>query len=416
VNDVAKTTITVWLIKEHERVMRDTIIPEFKKAHPDIEVLLTTTSWQFLWDKVVRYSERKQGPDVFQIGNSLNGVLAQMGAIKDITPLVSRIGGLRSFVQAVTHLCVYPGTIAIHSVPWYLDMRILCYRDNILNALSINENELLTIKGLLKVCGKVHNFKVNNKDVAAFGVFGQRDAMLLHNLAPWIWDFGGDFLSPDTHDVRFNSDRALNGMKAYFDFINTFCHHDSVLQTPAEMAENFMIKGSYCFGNFAPTVYARYLNPENPGHAPLSQYISCAAMPGGPNGRHTFLGGSNLAMSPFSQHPEEAWAFISFLLEQRIQELFNKHTHQPPSLMKCYTTGFLMDNAFNKALKESLVYGRCFPNTPKWALIEDILVEVIHEVMSSIKEGTYSEEVLTGKITMAADKVQELLKEGRSHA
>lgn len=415
-NDLAKATITVWLIKAHERVMREVILPEFKQGHPDIDVLLTTTSWDYLWDKVVRYSERKQGPDVFQIGNTLNGVLAQMGAIKDITPLVSRIGGLRSFIQAVTHLCVFPGTTVIHSVPWYLDMRILCYRDNILNALSINENELLTMSGFNKVCAKVHNFKVNNKEVAAFGVFGQRDAMLLHNLAPWIWGFGGDFLSPDTKEVRFNSERALQGMKAYFNFINTYCHHESVLQTSSEMTENFMINGSYCFGNFAPTVFARYLDPENPSHAQLSQYISCAAMPGGPSGRHTFLGGSNLAISPFSQHPEEAWTFITFLLQQDIQELFNKHTHQPPSLMKCYTPGFLMNNAFNKALRESLNYGRCFPNTAKWALIEDILVEVIHSILASIQDGTYTEALLAGRINEAADKVQKLLKEGTAHA
>lgn len=395
--------------------MREVIIPEFEKNYPDIEVLLTTTTWEFLWDKVVRYSKRKQGPDVFQIGNSLNGILARMGAIKDITHLVSRLGGLRSFVQAVTPLCVFPGTTAIHSVPWYLDMRILCYRDNILNALSINENELLTLNGLIKVCGKVHNFKVNNKEVAAFGIFGQRDAMLLHNLAPWVWDFGGDFLSPDTKEVRFNTDRSLQGMKAYFDFINTYCQHDSVLQSAAEMTDNFMVKGSYCFGNFAPNIYAKYLDPASPAHAQLSQYISYAAMPGGPYGRHTFLGGSNLAISPFSQHQEEAWTLIAFLLRQDIQELFYNHSHQPPSLIKCYTPGFLMNDAFNKALKESLNYGRCFPNTAKWALIEDILVESIHSVLGSIKEGVYTENLLTGKINAAADQVKTLIKEGKVH-
>jgi multiple sugar transport system substrate-binding protein len=410
VNDLAKTVITVWLIKEHEQVMREIILPEFRKVYPDIEILLTTTTWEFLWDKVVRYSKRKQGPDVFQIGNTLNGVLAQMGAIRDITPMVGSIEGLRSFVHAVTHLCVYPGTNKIHSVPWYLDMRILCYRDNILNALSINENELMTINGLVKVCGKVHNFKVNNKEVAAFGIFGQRDAMLLHNLAPWIWDFGGDFLSPDTKEVRFDSNRALQGMKAYFDFINTYCHHESVLQSSAEMTENFMVKGSYCFGNFAPTVYARYLDPESPSRTQLSQYIYCAAMPAGSSGHHTFLGGSNLAISPFSQHPEEAWAFIAFLLQQKTQELFCRQTHQPPTLIKCYTPGFLMDNDFNKALRESLNYGRCFPNTAKWALIEDVLIEAIHSVLASIKEGAYTENLLTGKINAAAEKAGELLR------
>jgi len=410
VNDLPKTMITAWLVKEHEQVMREVILPEFRKEHPDIDVLLTTTTWEFLWDKVIRYSKRKQGPDVFQIGNTLNGVLAKMGAIRDITSIVSRIGGLRSFVQAVTPLCVYPGTSVVHSVPWYLDMRILCYRDNILNALSINENELMTISGLIKVCSKVHNFKVNNKEVAAFGVFGQKDAMLLHNLAPWIWNFGGDFLSPDMKEIRFDSERSLQGMKVYFDFINTYCPHESVMQSSAEMTDNFMVKGSYCFGNFAPSVYKKYLAPASPFRTQLSQYIDSAAMPGGPNGRHIFLGGSNLAISSFSQHTEESWILIAFLLEQRIQELFCKHTHQPPSLSKCYTPGFLMDNSINKALKESLNYGRCFPNLASWALIEDILVETIHEVLTAIKASSYTEKLLVDKINLAADQARELLK------
>ncbi|MDD5757226.1 MAG: extracellular solute-binding protein [bacterium] len=405
-----KTTITAWLVKEHEQVMRDIILPEFKKEYPDIDVLLTTTSWEFLWDKVVRYHKRKQGPDVFQIGNTVNGVLAKMGAIRDITKMVNRIGGLNLFTQAVVPLCFYPGTSNIHSVPWYLDMRILCYRDNILNALSINENELLTINGLIKVCGKVHNFKVNNKAVAAFGIFGQKDAMLLHNLAPWIWDFGGDFLSPDTKEIRFNSGRSLQGIKAYFDFINMYCYHETVLQSSAELIENFMIKGSYCFGNFAPTVYNKYLDPASPLRNQLGQYIDIAAMPGGPNGRYTFLGGSNLAISSFSQHPEEAWVFIVFLLQQRIQELFCQLTHQPPSLNKCYTLGFLRDKSIDKALRESLHYGRCFPNLANWALIEDVLVETIHEVLAAIKAGSYSEKMLVDKFNDAAAKAGELLK------
>jgi len=169
---------------------------------------------------------------------------------------------------------------------------------------------------------------------------GQKDVMLLHNLAPWIWNYGGDFLSPDTKEVRFNSCRALDGIKAYFDFVNTYCHHENVLQNYTELTENFMVQGSYCFGIFTPLVYAKYLDPNSASRVQLSQYISCAAMPAGPSGHHTFLGGSNLAISPFSQHPEEAWTFISFLLQQGTQELLCKHSHLPPSLSKCYTPDF----------------------------------------------------------------------------
>jgi multiple sugar transport system substrate-binding protein len=407
---MAKATLTVWLIQEHEKVMREKMIPEFKREHPDIEVLLTTTTWEYLWDKVVRYGQRKQGPDVFQIGNTLNGLLAQRGTIRDITAMVNQVGGLTAFVKPVGSLCVYPGTDKIYSVPWYLDVRILCYRDNILNALTIDEDDLRTINGLVKACKKVHNYRVNNKAVPAFGIFGKRDAMLLHNLAPWIWNYGGDFLSVDAKGVRFNEDAALQGIKTYFNLVNTYCPHGTVLQSPDELAGNFLVHGDYCFANFPPTVYRKYLDPESPAASQMSANISCASTPGGPGGRHAFLGGSNLAISSFSHHADEAWTFISFLLRQDMQEKFNQETRQPPSLLKCYTPTFLGNSTFNKALKESVKAGRCFPNTDKWALLEDILVEMIHNVLVSIKEETYNENLLAGMINEAAEKARTVIK------
>ncbi|MDD5260179.1 MAG: hypothetical protein PHD29_09465, partial [bacterium] len=76
----------------------------------------------------------------------------------------------------------------------------------------------------------------------------------------------------------------------------------------------------------------------------------------------------------------------------------------------CYTLGFLRDKSIDKALRESLHYGRCFPNLANWALIEDVLVETIHEVLAAIKAGSYSEKMLVDKFNDAAAKAGELLK------
>jgi len=69
-----------------------------------------------------------------------------------------------------------------------------------------------------------------------------------------------------------------------------------------------------------------------------------------------------------------------------------------------------MDNAFNKALRESLNYGRCFPNTIKWAMIEYILIDSIHSILASIKLESYTPDLVTAKFNEAADKVTALIK------
>ena len=410
---MAKVMITVWLMQEHEQLVRNTILPEFRKLHPDIDVILTTTSWHYLWDKVVMFSKKKQGPDVLQIGNTWNGVLAHLGALKDISSHVEKIGGLNSFVPAAARLCTFPRTNKVSSVPWYLDVRALYYRKDVLKDNFITEQNLRTVEDPSRACMKIHGEKVNNREVAAFGMSGQRDAQLVHNVAPWIWNFGGEFLGPNGKTVHFNSDRSLTGIKAYFDLISKYSDKDDILQSQETYMENFMVKGKYSLGFFGPWVNNTYLNPNNQAYNKISAHISCAYMPAGPNGHYTFLGGSNLAISEFSQHAEAAWLFVSYMLKRKVQEQFCSANNQLPSLLDCYSPMFMVDNPRNKVLKESVRYGRSLPNSESWAEIEDILIEYFHQVLVSIKEGIYTEDLLSSQINEAAEKSELILKTER---
>ena len=406
---MAKVMITVWLMQEHENLMRNVIVPEFKKLHPDIEVILTTTSWHYLWDKVVMFSKKKQGPDVLQIGNTWNGVLAKIGALKDMTEQVNKIGGANAFVPAAARLCTFPGTNKMSSVPWYLDVRALYYRKDIIKDNLLREADLRTIDEFEKVCRKIHGQKVNNRTIAALGVSGQKDAQLVHNVAPWIWNFGGEFISQNGRDVHFNSPKSLAGIKTYFGLINNYCDHETVLQSLEAYMENFMIKGDYALGFFGPWVNNTFLNPKNPAHSKLAEHISCTFMPTGVAGHYTFLGGSNLGISAFTQHPDESWMFINHLLKRKVQEQFCGANNQLPSLMDCYTAMFMVENQRNKVLKESVRLGRGFPNNENWAQIEDVLIGYFHQVLVSIKEGIYSDELLESQIQEAAAKCQQIL-------
>ncbi|MDD5131610.1 MAG: extracellular solute-binding protein [bacterium] len=406
---MTKAMINIWLMQEHEHLFKNTIVPEFQQLHPEIDVILTTTSWHFLWDKVVMFSKRKQGPDVLQIGSTWNGVLAEIGALKDITANLAAIGGLDIFIKEAAKTCLFPGSGRVSSIPWYLDTRALFYRKEILDIHGFTAHDIGTLEGLEKVSAAVHNFKVGDKTVAAFGLSGQKDAQLVHSLAPWIWNNGGDFMTPDGKRVIFNAPAALQGLEAYFNFINTYCDRTSIMQSYETFLDSFFRKGNYCLAYTGPWVNNTYLNPKHEFYNRVSNHIETALMPGGAAGKFTFLGGSNLAISEFSKHPQEAWELVKFLAQLPVQEKFCSTNHQLPSLNEAYKNKGGIDNTPQRIFRDAVQHGRSLPNSPNWAQIEDILIEYIHRLLVSIAEGIYTVDLLRESIQEAAAKSNAVL-------
>ncbi len=407
---MTRTVISVWLTHEHEQLVRHTILPDFKKKYPSIDVVLTTTGWRFLWEKVAMFSKKKQGPDVLQFGSTWNGALAQLGALYDITSQVSEMGGLNNFVPASGRLCTFPGSNKISSVPWYVDVRALYFRKNVLDEHLISSRDLETLDDLIRICEKVHNTRIDNKEIAALGVIGNKDAQIVHGIAPWIWNYGGSFLRADGRESAFHEPAALKGLEIYFNLINIYSKLDLLGQNYEAFTDSFAVKGDYTFAYLGPWLNNTHLNPKSPTYNKVGASIHPVVMPGGPAGRFTFMGGSNLGISSFSHHPEEAWSFVEFLMQRQVQEQFCAANNQLPSLLECYTPSYLLDTTHNKVFKESVRYGRGFPNSPYWAPIEDILIDYIYEMFIAIRSQSYSKQLLTEKTFEAAVKCNLILK------
>ncbi|MDD5491065.1 MAG: extracellular solute-binding protein [bacterium] len=407
---MTRAVISVWLTHEHEQLVRNTIVPDFKKKYPSIDVAVTTTGWRFLWEKVAMFSKKKQGPDVLQFGSTWNGALSQLGALRDITSQVNKMGGLNSFVPASARLCTFPGSNKISSVPWYVDVRALYFRKDVLDEHLVASRDLETLDDLIRICEKVHNTRIDNKEVAAFGVFGSKDSQIVHNIAPWIWNYGGHFLRADGKEAAFHEPAALKGLEIYFNLINIYSKPDLLGQNYDAFVDAYAVKGEYTFAYLGPWLNNTHLNPKSPTYNKISASIHPLVMPSGTAGRFTFMGGSNLAISSFAHHPDEAWSFIEFLMQRKVQEQFCAANNQLPSLLDCYTPTFLMDTTRNKVFKESVRYGRGFPNSPCWAPIEDILIDYVYDIFIAIRSKSYSKQVLKEKTEEAAMKCNAILK------
>ena len=385
----------------------------FNERYPDVDVDVTLIPWQDAWDSIMNAAKEKKGPDILQVGSTWNGTLAHLGVLKDITQEVidaNLTGDI--FVPAAWSSCHFPGSERVSSLPWFADIRAIYYRTDIFRELSLTAESLDDWTSFENACKKIKNAKLD-KPIEVFGVSGQQDALLLHNIAPWIWGAGGDFLTPDGKKAAFNGEEALNGIAFYMGLIsNGYILPAALKLKTEEIAREAFTKGTYAISVPGPLSDS---SPLDPGHhnyrAEIAENCMPLLFPAGRGGKFVFCGGSNLGVTSFSPYPRNAWAweFIKFLVSYESQSHYPKRLNMFPSLLESFDAAFMEQKAVWGGFKDLWKYGRAFPNVAVWGEIEALLIKCFGKIFARIQEGNYDYNLVKEDLDKAAEEVNKLL-------
>ncbi|MFH1238947.1 MAG: extracellular solute-binding protein, partial [bacterium] len=295
------------------------------------------------------------------------------------------------FVPAAWSSCHFPYSEKISSLPWFADIRSIYYRKDIFEKLSLSADDLADWASFERTCEKIKVFKEEEKTIEVFGVSGQKDALLLHNIAPWIWGAGGDFLTPDGKEATFNKQESLDGIAFLIELVRKGYIPVSALKVPTEKINlDFFTKGDYVMAIPGPLSESSPLNPTSPLYNPkIGENCMSSLFPAGTKGRFVFCGGSNLAITSFSQYPKEAWEFVQFLVSYDSQSRYPKTLYMFPTLLESFDSVFIEEKPGWKGLKDAWKYGRAFPNVPAWGAIESLSIECFGKIFAWVQEGDY---------------------------
>src|SRR5437879_3739313 len=212
--------LNLWIMPnagfETRRVMQREVA-YFRKENPGIEVQITVQPWFFAWDRLIAVAKRRdfqEFPDVIQIGGTWTTTLAALGALVDLSDYLNDIDR-SDLVRPSWNYCYEPTRTKAYSLPWFLDARVLYYRHDILSELGLSPEDLGTWKGFREACERLNNAKVGTK-YYALPLPDQKEGIILHDLASWIWSGGGNFFSSDGHFAHFHEPAALKGIDFYF--------------------------------------------------------------------------------------------------------------------------------------------------------------------------------------------------------
>jgi multiple sugar transport system substrate-binding protein len=387
-------TINMWILWGGGLFSRDTIDREigyFRKISPEINVEVTLIRWSGAWENILSAANEEKGPDILQIGSTWNATLAYLGVLKDISRECNEadISG-DVFVPAAWSSCQVPGSGQISSVPWFVDIRSMYYREDIFKKLDMSGANLYDWTSLKEACQGIADFKAEGNLIDVLGVAGKQELLLVQSLAPWIWGAGGDFLTPDGKKAAFNSLEAVTGLEFYISLIaEGFIPLSALRVFNDQVYSNFFSQGLYATAIPGPVGDWDPLDPNSPTYVEeITPHCKPVLFPEGPAGRFVFCGGSNLAITSFSKHQQEAWEFIKFLLSHESQARYDRG-NKFPSRLESFEAVFTDEKSRKDKFKESWKYGKSFPNIASWGAVESLLIECYGKIFARISEGDH---------------------------
>ena len=391
-------------------------IASFERQHPDIRVDCSVIPWSLAWKKLVTAAKRRQLPDVFLIGNTWTRTLAAINALADMTKEASDEKLRNGFYPAAWATCEIKNSGKVMALPLSADARMIFYRKDIFEKVGLTAKSLETWDSFLEACllltdlkGKVDNY------AGPIGVGDIKDSGLVHEVAPWIWAGGGDFLTPDGLTAAFNKEFALRGIKYYFDLMDKEFAPIRDRKVPYYPTYDFFVLKRYAMiiaGPFAaPSFIPGFF--ESPASLRDSEDIEkfgAAFLPAGPGGRFSFLGGSNLAISAYSLNKAEAWQFVKFLTSKDFQIRQYKSIGLLPSGIEAFASLFYEGTPNQQILIETYKnFGKSYAQVDMWGSMEFILTEFLGKLLDGVKQKKYNRDFLAAEADKCAEEVNYLL-------
>jgi multiple sugar transport system substrate-binding protein len=336
---------------------RDTLAAALDEGDTNRDILLLSTTW-----------------------------LADFAASGWLAPLDGHVKSLGIDVGGFFPASVQASTIGgqLVALPWTVDGGLLYYRQDLLDKYGYEPPA--TWEDVQRTA-----LDVKAREGLPYGYVWQAAAYegLACNVLEFIWAYGGDVLDP-VGNVVFDSPETRTALQQMADFLAMGVSPPEVTayQEAATLAAFqrgdavFMRNWSYALERLNDTGSAV---AGQAGLAPLPS--SC-------------LGGNSLALSAYSQHPEQALRFMAFLVGYDQQAQLALEGVQPPALEAVYRDGQLLEAVPSlHALSAALSVTRPRPQTASYPELSSIIYEEVHKMLSGAQDVETTAETVQRRLT-----------------
>ncbi len=362
-------------------------IDMFHKGHPNIKVTLEPVSYGEKETKYTVESAAGRAPDVFHVHAFSLPMFFGKGYAKDLTPFIEKepAGFLDAWYPLPIELMKHNGKI--HAMPGDYMTMVLFYNTEMFKAAGLDPNKPpKTWDEFLEYAEKLTRDTDGDGKVDqwGFGTVGAKTPGFSLRFGPFIWSFGGDYLTEDMKRSALNTPEAK---EAFTFFVELYTKHKVVppgltAMNPQEVRTQLAQKkvGMILGSGWTPPIVNK-INPD----LNAFEVLQCAPAPI-KRKQATAIWLSSWVMSPNTKHPDEAWELIKFITSKEIELKWfvdNRVTSSREDVSGVAPE--ILNDKFASVLASQLPYGKVEPQIKQWPEIMDTFTTSLQEAIVGMK-------------------------------
>ncbi|MDK1346004.1 ABC transporter substrate-binding protein [Streptomyces sp. 378] len=348
------------------------LLEGWNRTHPGEEVALVElpdsadeTQAQMITD--LRDGDRSRF-DVLNIDVNWTPEFAAAGWIR---PLPRDRFPLKTFLQPVVDTATYDGQL--YAVPYVTNAGLLLYRKDVLAKEGVEPPRTWAeLERYAKTIAPKHGLD------GYAGQFLPYEGLTV-NAAEAVYSAGGSILGDEGERVTVDSAAARRGIGFLARGVREGWIPREALTYKEEESKQAFQDGRLLFLRNWP--YA-YVGASAPG-SKVAGKVGAVPLPG-PDGPGTsVLGGSNLAVSAHTRHPDSAARLIAYLTSERVQRQVLTRGALPPVRADLYKDPELIRRfPYLPTLRTSVLAAEPRPKSPRYGQVSLVVQAVVHDAMA----------------------------------
>lgn len=360
--------------------LNDVVLPKFKEQCPGVDVEAVVMPYDGLHDQLILGVSAGGLPDVMRMDIIWTPEFADLGVLTPVDDLDQFTAISNNVLTGPLSTNEYKGVH--YGLPLDTNTQAFVYNTEILPEAPTTFDELETMAQQVKGTGKY---------ALALGGSGP------WNILPWFWSAGGSVTDDGyTKATGFlDSNASVEALQWLVDF-NT-----AGLLGPSAVGGTPDSWGGFSGGDYGALTDGPWLVATF--EEDMGDKLAEAAVPAGPGGSISVVGGENLVMFATSEHQAASWEFSKFMLSDFAQSTMAQ-VGQIPVTLSALESEAVTSVPYLDAFVEQLRTAQARTPVPAWPQIDVILTDAF----SAALRGTKS---VKDALSEAAAKIDPLLAE-----
>lgn len=301
---VGKKRLTVWTSGDRELLpMLEEAGRKFEELNPTLEVEIQHIPANAREQKYLISMQAATSADILYMHWKQVPVFAPKQALLDLDPYIQRDNyDLQDFFKGSVEAYQYQGRQ--YCLPDKGSSMVLFYNKDLFDRAQLSyPDRSWTFDDFLESAKQLSRLK----DVDGKNVIG----CLPYDISSWFWSMGGEFSSDDMSKVYFNTPKSIEAIRYFWNFRHKWNVSTKNLNAWGSdpTALDIFESGNVGMSIGGPWNLSRYESVKD------FQW-DIAPFPQGSAGRQTRYAGMGYGIWSQTQHPEESWQLLKFLLSE----------------------------------------------------------------------------------------------------